>query len=403
MTHDGTPAPDATPAAMQPLAGIRVLDLSQNLAGPWAAQTLADLGADVIKVEPPGGDPARAWGPPFHDGQSTIFRAANRNKRSVVLNLKSSAGRAALDALLRDGCDVFIQSFRRGVIERLGYGPDALRERDRALIYCSVTAYGSEGPLRDLPGYDPLMQAHGGLIATTGHPGAPARVGTSIIDIGTGLWAGIAILAALRERDRTGVGTHVVTSLFDTALSWNAYHLMGWFADGVEPQPLGTAFALIAPYGAFPTRDGSVMIAAGNDGLFRRLCAALDIGDLAADPRFDSNAARVGHREKIDRRVGAATARHSAAALLALLREAGVPCAPVLGIAAVAADEQTRASGMLVGTPGEADRAAGERCPTVPAPLRFNGRRLPVRTPPPPLPDAGEEPAWLPRDHDARS
>jgi crotonobetainyl-CoA:carnitine CoA-transferase CaiB-like acyl-CoA transferase len=379
MSHSDTPH-----APAEALRDLRVIDLSQNLAGPYCAQALGDLGADVIKVEPPGGDPARAWGPPFHDGASTIFRAANRNKRSVVLDLKSDDGRALLWDLIADA-DVLIQSFRAGAAERLGFGSEQVRARYPGLIYCSVTAYGADGPLRDLPGYDPLMQAHGGLVAVTGHPDAPARVGTSIIDMGTGLWATIAVLAALRERDRIGVGTHIVTSLFDTALAWNAYHLMGWFADGRNPAPHGTAFALIAPYGAFPCSDGEVMIAAGNDGLFRRLCAALDM-DAADDPAFASNAARVAGRAAIDARVANATRAWTVDALLERLRAAGVPCAPILDIAAVAVDPQTRASGMLDPS------ASGADCPDVRAPVRYDGARPAVRRAPP---AAGEHDAEI--------
>jgi crotonobetainyl-CoA:carnitine CoA-transferase CaiB-like acyl-CoA transferase len=358
------------------LRDIRVLDLSQNLAGPYCAQALADLGAEVIKIEPPAGDPARAWGPPFEKGESTIFLAANRNKRSVVLDLKSEHGAATLWQLIA-AADVLIQSFRAGVVERLGFGSAAVRARHPRLVYCSVTAYGASGPLRELPGYDPLMQAHGGLISVTGQPDAPARVGTSIIDMGTGLWATIAVLAALRERDRSGVGTDIVTSLFDTALAWNAYHLMGWFADGNVPRPHGTAFSLIAPYGAFPCTDGQLMIAAGNDGLFRRLCAALQLDGVADDARFASNAERVAHRAAIDALVAGATRRFSVAALLDLLRAAGVPCAPVLDVAAVATDPQTVATGMIAQAPGV------DAGPTVLAPYLLDGERPPVRRAPP--------------------
>jgi crotonobetainyl-CoA:carnitine CoA-transferase CaiB-like acyl-CoA transferase len=360
------------------LAGIRVVDLSQNLAGPYCTQTLADLGAEVIKVEPPGGDPARAWGPPFHDGASTIFRAANRNKRSVTLDLKSEAGRSALRSWL-DGADVFVQSFRAGVIERLGFGEADVRAAHPRLIYVSITAYGTGGLLRQLPGYDPLMQAHGGLLSVTGSPGSPARVGTSIIDMGTGLWAAVGVLAALRERERTGHGTHLVASLFETALSWNAYHLMGWFADGTVPAPLGAAFPLIAPYGSFPCTDGPIMIAAANDRLFTRLCEALGLQELSGDERFATNPARVAHRVEIDEAVARATRRFERDALIARLRDTGVPCAPILDIAEVAQDEQTLASGLL-------DRSTGDgSVPHVLPPLLWDGRRAEVRLDVPPL------------------
>jgi crotonobetainyl-CoA:carnitine CoA-transferase CaiB-like acyl-CoA transferase len=367
---------------MMALTGVRVLDLSQNLAGPFCTQTLADLGADVIKVEPPHGDPARDWGPPFHDGASTIFRSANRNKRGVVLDLKSEPGRTALWKLI-DDADVLVQSFRAGVIDRLGFGEAVVRARSPRLIYVSVTAYGEHGPLRELPGYDPLMQAHGGLMAVTGEPGRPARIGTSVVDMGTGLWATIAVLAALRERERTGAGAHVSASLYETTLAWNAYHLMGWFAERHVPEPCGTAFPLIAPYGAFPCRDGRLMIAAANDRLFQRLCAALALPELAGDARFATNPARVAHRALVDDVVARATRALSVDEAVATLRAAGVPCAPILDIAAVAAEPQTLASGILATAPGEADA-----CPHVLPPLRWDGRRATLRRDAPRLGDA---------------
>jgi crotonobetainyl-CoA:carnitine CoA-transferase CaiB-like acyl-CoA transferase len=357
-------------AAYESLAGIRVVDLSQNLAGPYCAQILADLGADVVKVEPPGGDPARAWGPPFEGGQAVIFGAANRGKRSLVLNLKQSQGADVLARLLR-GADVFLQSFRRGVIERLGFGWEELRLRHPRLVYCSVTAYGAEGPLRDLPGYDPLMQAHGGLVSVTGHTDQPARVGTSVVDMGTGMWTAIAVLAALRERDRTGQGTHVVSSLYETTLSWMAYHLAGWHADGTVPVPRGASFPLIAPYDAFPTADGRLMIAAANDGLFERLCVALELRGLAEDARFADNPARVAHRVELGAALADATRGLSTAALLDRLRRAGVPCAPIQDVAQVARDPQTLASAVVRRTA----RSAGQDFTSVALPLRWDGRR----------------------------
>ena len=359
---------------MQPLRDIRIVDLSQNLAGPYCTQILGDLGAHVTKIEPPSGDPARAWGPPFHDGDSTLFLSANRHKTSLTLDLKSEADRARLKELTATA-DVFVQSFRAGVIERLGFDEQSLRAKDPRLIYCSITAYGSHGPLSDQPGYDPLMQARAGLVSVTGHPGEPARIGTSIVDMGTGMWAAIGILAALRERDTTGVGAHVSTALFDTALAWNAYHVMGYLAGGPVPAPAGTAFPLIAPYDAFPTRDGRLMIAAANDGLFAKLCDALGLVALKDDARTRTNPQRVANRTLVDEAVAAATRMHSTAALESLLRDAGVPCAPVLDVSQVVAEEQTVASGMVV--PEETGTLT-----TVASPLMFDGKRLPVGSAP---------------------
>jgi crotonobetainyl-CoA:carnitine CoA-transferase CaiB-like acyl-CoA transferase len=363
-----------------------VVDLSQNLAGPYCTQILADLGASVIKIEPPGGDPARAWGPPFCGDDSTLFLSANRNKRSIVLDLKHARGREVLERLL-GRADVFVQSFRAGVIDRLGFGADAVRAAHPALVYCSVTAYGARGPLRDLPGYDPLLQARGGLMSITGSPGQPVRVGTSVVDMGTGMWAALGILATLRERDRTGAGGHVVASLFDTTLAWSAYHLMGWFAQGVVPEPRGASFPSIAPYGAFPARDGALMIAAANDGLFLRLCAALGLDALARDARFRTNPDRVAHREPLESRIAEATAPLDRSALERRLREAGVPCAPIQRIDEVARDPQTAATGMVAtsaqGPPGYRGIAL---------PLELHG----VRPPPgPAAPAAGQHTAEI--------
>lgn len=361
------------------LAGVRVVDLSENLAGPYCGQILADLGAEVVKVERPGGgDPARAWGPSAWGRDAPLFLAANRGKRSVCLDLKSDEGRRALHALLGRS-DVLLQSFRAGVMEGLGFGYDAVAARHPRLLYCSIAAYGAAGPLAALPGYDPLMQAHAGLMSVTGHPGQPARVGTSVVDMGTGLWAALHVLAALRQRDASGRGAHIVASLFECALSWGAYHLMGHLATGVVPGPAGTGFPLIAPYDAFPTADGRLMIAAANDGLFHRLCGVLALEEVAGDPRFADNPGRAARRADLNERVAAATVSWSTAALTDALRAAGVPCAPILDMAGVAAEPQTRASGMLQPTP--AADAAG--MVTIGPPVTIDGERAAPAAPPP--------------------
>jgi crotonobetainyl-CoA:carnitine CoA-transferase CaiB-like acyl-CoA transferase len=368
----------STSSAPRPLTGIRVIDLSQNLAGPYCTQILADLGADVIKVEPPGGDPARAWGPPFDGDASTLFLSTNRGKRSVVIDLRTP-GAPGLVHRLAATADVFVQSLRAGVADGIGIGADTLRAANPRLIYCSVTAYGREGPLSDLPGYDPLMQAHGGLMSVTGQPGEPVRVGTSVIDMGTGLWCAIGVLAALRERDRTGEGAHITGSLYETALAWNAYHLLGYLAAGYVPLPRGTAFPLIAPYEAFPTADGRLMIAAANDGLFRKLCIALGREDLARDPRYRDNPSRVQHRDALVASIAVKTRALTTDALTERLRSAGVPCAPILGIPGVAAEPQTQASGLITRIGGD----EGQR--TVLPPLAWDDARIQPERPAPAL------------------
>ncbi|HSJ24610.1 MAG TPA: CaiB/BaiF CoA-transferase family protein [Longimicrobiales bacterium] len=354
-----------TACGPRPLAGLRVVELAQNLAGPYCGQILRDLGADVVKVERPGiGDAARAWGPPFIDGAGSIFAATNRGKRSIALDLKNDDDRTVLQALIRQA-DVLVEAFRPGVFQRLGYGWDVVHKWNPRLIYCSVGAYGEVGPLRDLPGYDPLMQAHGGLLSVTGESGGDGvRVGTSVIDMGTGLWLTIGVLAALRHRDTTGSGMCVSSALYDTALAWNAYHVLGYLADGTVPEPMGTELPMIAPYGVFPTSDGGLMIAAANDNLFRKLCVALQLGGV--DDKFRTNPLRVRHRAEINGIVSAATSRHTTAELLEVLRDSGVPSAPVQDMAEVVADPQTAASGMICQT---------ESGPAVALPIRLDGAR----------------------------
>ncbi len=365
-------------AAFSPLEGVRVSDFSQNLAGPFATQILGDLGADVIKVEPPGGDAAREWGPPFIGNQSPLFQVANRNKRSVVLDLKTESGRVRARELAARS-DVVLQALRRNVPERLGIGYEQVREANPAVIYVSVTAHGLEGPLANDPGYDPLMQARSGLMSLTGYPdGGPARIGTSVVDLGTGMWTAIAVLAALMERGRTGKGRHVTASLLDTSLAWMSYHLTSYLATGVSPSRAGTALGMIAPYEAFPCTDGAVMIAAGNNDIFRRLCQALK-PDLGSDPDYSDNPGRVANRERLAQVLADQTRRLSSAALLALLRKHRVPAAPIHSLAAAVADPQTVASGML----RVCEHPSIEGYVDIPMPIRWDRRRAPLRRFPP--------------------
>ena len=363
-----------------PLDGIVVADLTQNVAGPFCTQILGDMGAEVIKVERPGrGDDARAWAPPFWGAESASFMAMNRNKRSLGLDVKRDGGLEVLRRLVARA-DVFVQSLRAGVIEELGLGFAGARALNPKIVHCSITAYGTRGPLADLPGYDPLMQAYGGLMSVNGHPGQePARVGTSIVDMGTGMWAALGIVAGLRQRDATGRAVEVTTALFETALMWVSYHAMGFLGSGEVPQPQGSGAAMIVPYQAFPTADGYAMIAAGSDALFARLVQALGAPALAADPRFADNPARVRHRRELIDALSALTRAGKAADLLERLRAAGVPCAPILTVDAVLAEPQTHASGMLVSAPHP-------RIPdyqSVGLPLLWDGARPAVRRVPP--------------------
>lgn len=359
------PRPAGT-AGTGPLAGLRVLELAQNLAGPYCAQILAQLGADVIKVERPGGDAARGWGPPFVGDDGSIFAAANRGKRSIILDLTADHDADVLRTLIAR-TDILIEAFRPGSFAEMGFDYETVRSWNDRLIYCSVLAYGERGPLKSLPGYDPLMQAHGGLISVTGEPGSRgARVGTSVIDMGTGMWLVIAIMAALRQRDATGTGTRLSVSLYETALAWNAYHIAGYLDTGFLPQPMGSELPMIAPYGAVPASDGEVMVAAGNDGLFRSLCDALDLHEVKGDDRFVTNASRVEHRTAINDVLHNATRMFCMRELIERLHAHGVPCAPIQDIAQVSEDAQTVASGMIERNDG----------PTaVKLPLRFASER----------------------------
>ncbi len=357
------------------LTGLKIVDLSQNLAGPVCGQILGDLGADVIKVEPPGGDPARKWGPPFWGTEAPLFLSGNRNKRSIVVDLKSAEGRDVLGRLA-DKVDIFLQSFRLGVIEKLGFGHEELRARRPELIYASITGFGSVGPLAQAPGYDPLMQAYSGIMSITGHPGnPPARVGGSVVDIGTGILTALGILAALRKRDQTGVGSHVESALLDTSIGWIGYHMMSYLASGNVPQRMGSGLEMLTPYEAFPATDGELMIGAGSDGIFQRLCEALELPEIAADDRFKENPSRVAHRDVLLPVLKERTRRYTAAELRELLEKHRVPCSPIQDIAQVVADPQVEASGMF--SPKPHPRIPDYRDASFP--LKFDGERPAVR------------------------
>ncbi|HEY3067951.1 MAG TPA: CoA transferase [Methylomirabilota bacterium] len=365
-----------------PLDGIVVADLTQNVAGPFCTQILGDMGADVIKIErPERGDDARAWAPPWWDDESATFMSINRNKRSLALDLKREGGLEVLKRLV-GRADVFVQSLRAGVVAEMGLDFAAARTLNARLVYCSITAFGTRGPLRDLPGYDPLMQAYGGLMSVNGHPGMePARLGTSVIDMGTGMWAALGIVAALRERDATGRAVEVTTALFETALMWITHQAAAYFATGETPQPQGSGTAMIAPYQAFPTADGYAMIAAASDALFVRLADALGAPPLARDERFRDNPARVRHRAALVAELSALTRERKTADLIEALRARGVPCAPILTVDAVLAEPQTQESGMVMATPHP--RHPDYR--SIGFPVQWNGRRPGVRRVPPAL------------------
>jgi crotonobetainyl-CoA:carnitine CoA-transferase CaiB-like acyl-CoA transferase len=361
--------------SFRPLSGIRVVDLTSSLAGPTCTEILGALGADVVKVEhPQRGDEARDWGPRFFAGGSAMFFAANASKRSLALDVKDPDGKEAL-LRLADRADVFVQSLRAGTAERLGLGSEALRARNPKLVYCSVGAFGRKGPLAGRPGYDPLMQAFAGLISITGEPDRPGvRVGASLVDLGTGVWAALGIVAALLERSETGHGRDVDVALFETALSLVGYQLTAALRSGEAPGRFGTAFPLIVPYEVFPTQDGELMISAANNGLFARLAERIGLPELAADPRFGTNPDRIANRDALLPLVRERIAAQPSAYWLEQLE--GIPVAPVQDVAEVARHEQTRAVGIL-------QELAGIE--TLGLPLQVDGERVGHERPPPTL------------------
>lgn len=361
--------------AFQPLAGIRVLDLSSSLAGPYCTEILSVLGANVVKVErPDGGDETRRWSPPTWGEDGMLFLSANAGKRSLALDLTHPDGLAAL-LELAGRSDVVVQSLRPGTAERRGLGYAALRERNPRLVYCSISGYGRVGPLADRPGYDPLLQGETGIMSVTGEPDRPpVRVGVSLIDQGTGVWAALAVVAALLE----GKGRELELSLFETGVSLVPYHLMAHLAGGGTPGRHGTAFPLIVPYQAFAARDGELMVATPNDRLFAALLHALD---LPADPRFATNPDRVAQRDEVVALLGERFAEQDVATWLERLAAAGVPAAPVNDIGQVAEHEQTRALGLLQRLPHPDAPDLVEVAP----PLSVDGKRLLHRSPPPRL------------------
>lgn len=370
-----------------PLAGFTVFEIGQNVAAPFASQILGDLGAHVIKIEKPAGDDARHWGPPDWEGASAMFQTLNRNKVSQVCNFRDPEQVAALrEQMVRDA-DVIIQNFRPGVLEGLGLDAETLRGLKPELVYCDMGAFGRGGPLSDLPGYDPLMQAYGGLMSVTGEPGqSPVRTGYSVVDCGTGMWAAIGIMAALMQRGRQGGGSRVEVSLFETALGWmqvaNAQHL----SSGEIPGRFGSGAATIVPYRAFETADGHLVIAAGNDGLFGRLCAAMGHPEWAADPRFATNPDRVRNRQTIDALIQNEIGSHDRAHWIGVLREANIPCAPVQDADEAFHCEQARALDVLLPVPDSAMRFMG-------LPLRLDGARPEIRLAPPALGALEKDPA----------
>ena len=376
---------------MGTLDGIRVLDLSRVLAGPWATQLLADLGAAVTKVEHPnGGDETRAWGPPWlEDGSadraSSYFACTNRNKRSIAVDFNDAQGREVVRALAARS-DVVVENFKAGGLAAYGLDYASLSRENLGLVYCSITGFGQDGPGAGRTGYDLLIQATGGLMSLTGRPdgepgGGPVKVGVALVDIVTGLYASNAILAALLERTRSGKGQHIDLALFDAEVAALANQSLACLVTGEAPKRLGNAHPSIVPYEDFPSRDGRIVLAVGNDRQFRALVTAMGAAPLADDPRFATNRGRVEHRTTLVPLIAERTATRTSAEWVAALEPLAVPCGVIRDLAAVFADPEVRARGLATSIA----REGGESVPTVANPIRFSRTPVTYRMPPPRL------------------
>ena len=368
-----------------PLAGIKVIEVGQAYAGPLAGAILADMGADVIKVEKPdGGDDARLWGPPFVDGDSVMFRANNRGKRSVTLDIKSAADVARLKALVKDA-DILIQNLRPGIVDELGVGPEALRAVNPRLIYCSIWAFGHQGPLKMAPGFDPLLQAYGGVMTLTGRPADPPTFcAPAINDAATGMWCVIGALAALQRRHATGEGCVIDTSLFETATGWVSGALHSYWISGQLPQRHGTGSPILVPYQAFETADKPIVIACGNDRLFVKFAEAVGKPEWATDPRFENNRKRAEVREELAALIQAIIRTQPRAHWIAVFTKAGVPCAPVNDIGDLADSAQLAAMDMTRTLPSSGMRVVG-------LPINFDRQRPTPRRDSPKLGEHNKE------------
>jgi crotonobetainyl-CoA:carnitine CoA-transferase CaiB-like acyl-CoA transferase len=330
------------------LAGIRVIDLTRVLGGPYCTQMLGDHGADVIKVEPPQGDETRSWGPPFHDGAASYYIGVNRNKRGIALDLTKPEGRDVLLRLL-EGADVLVENFKTGTLERWGLGYDAvLRERFHSLIHCRISGFGADGPLGGYPGYDGAVQGMAGIMSLNGEPeGEPLRVGLPVVDLATGLNAAIAILMALQERSRSGRGQFVEATLYDCAVALLHPYAANWFLSGTPPRRTGNQHPNVVPYGQFRTRTKRIFLAIGNNRQFERFCAEIDRPDLAEDARFRDNKDRIRNRAPLTLALEAALEEIDGAALTLRLLERGVPCGVVDELPDVLTHPHTRHRGMI--------------------------------------------------------
>ena len=360
-----------------PLAGVRILDLSRILAGPYATMMLADLGAEVIKIEPPGGDDTRTWGPPFGGGEAAYFLAVNRGKKSVVLNLKTGEGSAALARLIA-ASDVLVENFRPGTMARLGFAPEAVQGRHPRLIWCSVSAYGQYGPLSSKPGYDAVMQGEAGWMGLTGPPeGPPTKLGASLADICAGMMASSGILAALFARERDGRGRRVDVALFDSVVATLCYQAQGYLLTGEEPVRSGNNHPSLTPYESFEAADGHVIVAVGNDALWKRFCAVA--APELDRPGFEKNPDRVRRRPELRGLLEPVFRSRGVAAWERVLDEAGIPVGRVRSVAEILNSPQLRTRGMVV----DREHPVIGSLRLVGSPIQFDGENHTASLPPP--------------------
>ncbi len=373
------------------LSHIRVLDLSRVLAGPWAGQIFGDLGAEVIKVERPGsGDDTRHWGPPYikdaegnDSREAAYFQSANRNKQSLTLDFTQSEGQRLVRELIAQ-CDVLLENFKVGGLAAYGLDYESLKAINPRLIYCSITGFGQSGPYAKRAGYDFMIQGLGGLMSLTGRPegeegAGPMKVGVALTDILTGLYATVGVLAALNQREQSGVGQHIDVALLDVQVACLANQAMNYLATGVSPKRLGNAHPNIVPYQDFPSADGNFILAVGNDGQFRKFCEVAGIANLADDSRFVTNKARVAHRAELIPLLRQATVFKTTAQWIEQLEKAGVPCGPINDLQQVFADPQVQARGLRLDLPN----ALGSSTPQVASPLRLSATPVAYRSAPP--------------------
>jgi len=389
---------------MKPLAGLKVLELARILAGPWVGQMLADLGADVVKVERPGaGDDTRGWGPPFIEGadgedlSAAYFHSCNRGKRSIAVDFESEEGQALVRRLAAHA-DVVIENFKVGGLKKYGLDYENLKKINPRLVYCSITGFGQNGPYATRAGYDFMIQGLGGIMDLTGDPdGEPQKIGVAYVDIFTGVYSVVGILAALRRRDQTGEGAHLDMALLDVQTSVLANQAMNYLASGKSPRRMGNAHPNIVPYQVFPVADGHVIVAVGNDGQFSRFVAVLGQPDLAQDERFATNASRVRNRTDLVPILTRLTLQTTREALLSALEKQGVPAGPINTVEDVFADPQVTARGMRIDLPSAS--AKGGTIPSVRSPIVMNGEPMAASRPSPRLGEHTDEvlndPSWM--------